>query len=150
VSDFRKLEVWRKSHGLVLNIHGAAKKIRGPDYVSLRSQMIRASMSVPTNLVEGVGQKSGREFGRFIRIALNSANELEYHLVLARDFEVMTRDDYIALLSQTIQVRKMLHGLLRSVGEQSPDRGKSGMHRSQPGTRNRATGNPEPVSSDRP
>jgi four helix bundle protein len=115
VSDFRKLEVWRTSHALVLNVHRAVKKIRGSDYSSLRSQMLRASMSVPTNLVEGVGQKSSREFGRFIRIALNSANELEYHLQIARDFELLDVNDFETLLGQTIQVRKMLHGLLRSM-----------------------------------
>ena len=72
-------------------------------------------MSIPTNLVEGVGQKSSREFGRFISIALNSANELEYHLQLARDFDLLRAHDFETLLAQTVQVRKMLHGLLRSI-----------------------------------
>ena len=72
-------------------------------------------MSVPTNLVEGVGQKSSREFGRFIRIALNSANELERPLQMARDFELLPVNDFETLLGQTIQVRKMRHGLRRSM-----------------------------------
>jgi four helix bundle protein len=130
VSDFRKLDVWRMSHALVLNVHGAIKKIRGSDYATLRSQMLRVSMSIPTNLVEGVGQKSHREFGRFIRISLNSANELEYHLLLARDFEVMDPNDYATLQRQTVDVRKMLHGLLRSIGGNSKDAGQKGSHRS--------------------
>src|SRR5437660_9582830 len=115
MSDFRKLAVWEKSHTLLLSVHGAVKQIRGADYVSLRSQMLRAAMSVPTNLVEGVGQRSAREFARFIRISLNSSNELEYHLLIARDFEVMESDPYRTLVRQTIEVRKMLHGLLRKV-----------------------------------
>ena len=122
MSDFRKLEVWRTSHALVLNVHRAVKKIRGSDYSSLRSQMLRAAMSIPTNLVEGVGQKSSREFGRFIRIALNSSNELEYHLQLARDFDLLPPDDFATLVAQTVQVRKMLHGLLRSIEARSPRR----------------------------
>ena len=130
MSDFRKLDVWRMSHALVLNVHGAIKKIRGSDYASLRSQMLRAAMSIPTNLVEGVGQKTGREFGRFIRISLNSSNELEYHLLLARDFEVMPKDLFSTLAAQTIQVRKMLHGLLRKVDARSNDGGQKGSHRS--------------------
>ena len=69
MSDFRKLEVWEKSHALLLNVHGAVKSIRGADYASLRNQMLRSGMSVPTNLVEGVGQKSAKEFARFIRIS---------------------------------------------------------------------------------
>jgi four helix bundle protein len=65
VSDFKKLKVWRKAHALALNVRRVATKIRGPDNASLRNQMLRASMSIPTNLVEGTGQKSGAEFARF-------------------------------------------------------------------------------------
>jgi len=115
VSDFRKLDVWRTSHALALNIHAAVKNIRGTDYLSLRSQMLRAAMSIPTNLVEGVGQMSRREFAKFIRISLNSSNELEYHLQLARDFGVMEPAEGKSLIAQTIRVRKMLYGLLRSI-----------------------------------
>lgn len=115
MSDYRKLDVWERSHALLLNVHGVAKEIHGADYLTLRNQMLRAAMSVPTNLVEGVGQKTAREFARFIRISLNSSNELEYHLLIARDFEVMALDPYATLVRETIQVRKMLHGLLRKV-----------------------------------
>ena len=149
MSNFRKLEVWRRAHALVLNVHRAAKKIRGSDYVALRSQMIRASMSIPTNLVEGVGQKSAREFARFIRISLNSANELDYHLLVARDFEVMPTHEYRALLNETVQVRKMLHGLVRSIEVRSVDGGQKGSHRGSPRTGNHATGNSQRVTSDR-
>ena len=124
MSDFRKLEVWRLSHALVLNVHGAVKNIRGADYASLRSQMLRAGMSIPTNLVEGVGQRGAREFARYIRVSLNSSSELEYHLLLAKDFEVMQPEVYTTLLSETIQVRKMLYGLLRKVDGRSSERAK--------------------------
>ena len=124
MSDFRKLEVWRLSHALVLNVHGAVKKIRGADYASLRSQMLRAAMSIPTNLVEGVGQRGAREFSRYIRISLNSSSELEYHLLLAKDFELMEAEVFTTLLTETIQVRKMLYGLLRKVNARSEEAGK--------------------------
>jgi len=100
-------------------------------------------------LVEGVGQKTAREFAKFIRISLNSANELEYHLQLARDFEVMEPEEFSNLLSQTIRVRKMLHGLLRSIGRERPDAGQKSSHRSSPGTGDGATGNPQRVTSIR-
>jgi four helix bundle protein len=121
MSDFRKLDVWEKSHTLLLNVHSAAKEIHGADYMALRNQMLRAAMSVPTNLVEGVGQKTAREFARFIRISLNSSNELEYHLLIARDFEVMQAEPYDMLVRQTVEVRKMLHGLLRKVDGRADD-----------------------------
>jgi four helix bundle protein len=77
--------------------------------------MMRAAMPIPTNIVEGTGQKSGKEFGRFIRFALNSTSELEYHLIVARDIRAIKASDFDSLSTQTIEVRKMLHGLLKSV-----------------------------------
>ncbi|MDP9202461.1 MAG: four helix bundle protein [Gemmatimonadota bacterium] len=78
MADFAKLHVWRRAHTLALNVHSVATGIRGSNYASLRSQMIRAVMSIPANIVEGKGQKSGREFARFIGYAINSCSELEW------------------------------------------------------------------------
>jgi four helix bundle protein len=72
-------------------------------------------MSIPTNIVEGTGQKSGKEFGRFLRIALNSASELDYHLIVARDLRLIGASDFESLSSRTVEVRKMLHGLQNTV-----------------------------------
>jgi four helix bundle protein len=120
MSDFKKLEVWRKAHALALNVHRVAIGIRGANYSGLRSQLIRASMSIPTNIVEGNGQRSKLEFGRFVRIAVNSASELEYHLIVARDVQLISASDFTALSTQTIEVRKMMHGLLRHLNADSP------------------------------
>ena len=87
-------------------------------------------MSIPTNLVEGVGQKTAKEFARFIRISLNSSNELEYHLQLAHDFEVMESAEFSTLLSETVRTRKMLYGLLRKIGGKPPDAGPTSSPRS--------------------
>ncbi len=115
VSDYKKLSVWRKAHALALNVHRVAVRLKGSDYAALRSQMMRASMSIPTNIVEGAGQQSRKDFGRFIRFALNSTSELEYHLTVARDIQAIQPVEAESLLAQTIEVRKMLHGLLRRV-----------------------------------
>jgi four helix bundle protein len=115
VSDFKKLKVWRKAHALALNVHRVATRIRGSDNAALRRQMVRAAMSIPTNLVEGAGQQSGLEFARFISISLNSTSELEYHLIVARDMRAITVSDFKSLSSQAIEVRKMLYGLRNRV-----------------------------------
>jgi len=115
VSDFKKLKVWRKAHSLALSVRRLATGIRGPDSASLRNQLIRASMSIPTNIVEGTGQKSGKEFARFIGFALNSASELEYHLMMARDARLVDVGEFEAVSSRTIEVQKMLHGLQNAV-----------------------------------
>jgi four helix bundle protein len=55
--------------------------------------MFRAAASIPANIAEGRRQESEKEFGRFLRYALNSASELEYHIILARDTKAIPEDD---------------------------------------------------------
>jgi four helix bundle protein len=121
MADFKKLLVWQKAHVMALDAHQVAGRIRGTNRSSLRSQIIRAAMSVPANIVEGSGQQSVREFSRFLRIALNSTTELEYHLLAARDLRVVRTSDSLTLTSQVIEVRKMLYGLLRHLASRSKE-----------------------------
>ncbi len=122
MADFAKLAVWRKAHALALNVHRVATAMRGSMQVSLRNQMVRASMSIPTNIVEGRGQRSDRDFARFLGYAVNSSSELEYHLIMARDTEAITRTDCTALIDQTKEVRRMLYGLEKTILGRSPER----------------------------
>src|SRR5687767_1181707 len=115
MGDFAKLHVWRKAHALALNVHTAAIRIRGSNYAALRGQMIRAAMSIPANIVERRGQKSQRDFGRFLGYALHSSSELEYHLLVARDIGAISLSDFRSLVDQLIEVGKMLRGLLKRV-----------------------------------
>jgi four helix bundle protein len=107
---------------MALNVHRVAGQIRGPMQASLRSQIIRAAMSVPTNIVEGCSQQSAREFSRFLRIALNSTSELEYHVLAARDLGAVRASDALTVISQVIEVRKMLYGLLRYLATRVDER----------------------------
>jgi len=120
VSDFKKLLVWQKAHALALHTHRVGTGIRRSHDVALRSQIIRAAMSIPANIVEGRRQESEKEFARFLRIALNSGCELEYHLIVARDISVMSESDFDSLLREVVEVRKMIHGLLNKLGDRSP------------------------------
>lgn len=115
MADFAKLRVWRKAHALVLNVRRVAATMRGSENASLRIQVNRAAMSIPTNIVEGRGQKSGADFARFLGYALNSSSELEYHLIVARDIKIIGEGDFRALKDQIIDVRKMLYGLSKRV-----------------------------------
>lgn len=115
VSDYKKLAVWRKAHALALKAHRSAATIRGSQYAAVRNQIIRAAMSIPANIVEGREQQSEAGFARFLRIALGSASELEYHLTAAHEIAVISVSEYRSLSSEVIEVRKMLHGLLRGL-----------------------------------
>jgi four helix bundle protein len=112
VSDFKKLHVWQKAHALSLCVDRVCKKIRGSRYASLRSQLFRAATSIPANIAEGRRQESEKEFARFLRYALNSSSELEYHLILGHDTKAIPESDFRSAVTQTIRVRKMLYALL--------------------------------------
>lgn len=106
---------------MAMDVHRVAGQIRGAKHASLRSQMTRAAMSVPTNIVEGCGEQSTREYSRFLRIALNSTTEVEYHLLAARDLGAIRGSESLTLVTQVIEVRRMLYGLLRYLKSRSDD-----------------------------
>ena len=120
MADFKKLRVWAKAHALTLNAHRVAASIRGSQYSALRSQMVRAALSVSANIVEGREQKSERDFARFLGYALGSTSELEHHLIVARDLRTITDIDFSSTHDQLIDVRKMLHGLLTKLSKSTP------------------------------
>ncbi len=113
MADFKNLRVWKRAHSLALCAHQTALTIRGSRYASLRSQIIRASMSIPANIVEGREQKSEPEFCRFLRYASSSASELEYDLIIARDIDIISEAGFVGVLTPLKEVRMMLFGLLK-------------------------------------
>jgi four helix bundle protein len=117
MGDFRKLLVWRKAHELGIRTYRAASGIRRTQDLGLKSQIVRSAMSIPTNIVEGRHQQSEKEFARFLRIAFNSAIELEYHLMVAREIGALSRSESDVLLRDLIEVRRMLHGLIQRVSQ---------------------------------
>ena len=124
MTDFKKLKVWEKSHGVAVATHEIAKHMRPQLYSSLQNQLVRAAASVPTNIAEGSRQASRRDFARFLRYALNSNTELEYEFILARDIEAIPHAAAEESLAAIEEVRKMLYGLLRRVSASDPQAAK--------------------------
>lgn len=85
--------------------------MRGVGGSNLRDQLVRAAMSVPTNIVEGSVHHSPSEFARYVRYSIASVSEVEGHLQLARDLGMVTESDYSALRARVVDVRKMPYGL---------------------------------------
>lgn len=85
MKDFRSLKVWEKAHELVLKVYKATDLFPKHELYGITSQIRRAAASVPTNIAEGCGKDSDAELKRYFLIAMGSASELEYLLILARD-----------------------------------------------------------------
>ncbi|MGH7651539.1 MAG: four helix bundle protein [Gemmatimonadaceae bacterium] len=115
MADFRKLRVWQTAQALAIDAHRVAGRIRGARTYALCDQLVRAAASVPANIVEGSAHSSPREFARFLQYALASVSELEGHLQLARDLRFIGEKDFSSLLCRIVNVRRMLHGLLKTV-----------------------------------
>ena len=120
MADFKKLDVWQKAHALALCIDRTRKTIRSSEYASLRNQIFTAALSIPANIAEGRRKTSEKEFARFLGIAVASASELESHLIFARDANLISENDFVSLLSQTIVVRKMLYALIKRLSGSQP------------------------------
>jgi four helix bundle protein len=115
MKDFRSLEVWKQSHQLVLNIYRHTKLFPNSELFGLTSQIRRAATSIPTNIAEGCGRDGEAELGRFLNIAKGSASEVEYLLQLAQDLNYIESEAHKKLSTQTVEVRKMLNGLQKSL-----------------------------------
>ena len=115
MQDFRKLRVWREAHALSIAVYHRTRCFPRQETYGLTSQMRRAAMSVPTNIAEGCGRRGPRELARFLSIALGSANELHYQLLLARDLELLTHAECHELEAHVEGIGRMLSTLLRKV-----------------------------------
>jgi four helix bundle protein len=109
---FRNLKVWEKAHILTLDIYKSSRTFPREETYGLTSQMRRSSASIGANLAEGCCRKGDGDFGRFVQIAVGSASELEYHLLLARDLNLLKGPEYQRLAEATIEVKRMLTSLL--------------------------------------
>jgi four helix bundle protein len=94
VQDFHELKVWRKAHLLTLEIYRITAGFPREERFGLTGQLRRSCSSIPSNLAEGCGRNGSAEFARFCSIAMGSASELEYHLLLAKDLKLITETAY--------------------------------------------------------
>jgi four helix bundle protein len=116
VKDFRELKVWEKAHQLVLLSYKLTGDFPKQELFGLTSQIRRCSASIPANIAEGCGRMGNTEFHRFLQIACGSANELEYHFLLARDLNYLPQTSYAAAHEQLLNLKRMLVALTRRVG----------------------------------
>jgi len=120
VRDFKKLAVWQKAHGLVLEVYRESQRFPAEERFGLTSQLRRSVASVPANLAEGCGRGSRADYARFVHIAAGSAVETEYHLLLARDLGYLTSAAHTPLDAQIQEIKRMLSGLLTHLTSPQP------------------------------
>lgn len=115
MQSFRNLQVWAKSHQLTLDVYASSKAFPREEMYGLTSQMRRASASIGMNIAEGCCRKGNVELGRFLQIAMGSASELEYQVLLAHDLDYLRNPGYERLAAQVVEVKRMLSSLMQKV-----------------------------------
>jgi four helix bundle protein len=115
VRDFRQLKVWEKGHRLTLAVYEVTARFPREELYGLTSQMRRSCASVPANIAEGCGRDGDAELARFLRIASGSASELEYHLLLARDLNLLDPSNHERLSKEVTEVKRMLTSFIQKL-----------------------------------
>ena len=115
MQDFRNLEVWTRAHQLTLAIYKATKNFPKEELFGLTSQMRRSCVSIEANIAEGCGRGGKQEFARFLQMAFGSASELECHLLIAQDLNLLDIKVHHALQKELEGTKKMLSGLSAKV-----------------------------------
>jgi len=112
--DFKKLEVWKKAHELNMFVYTKIlPKFPRSEQFDLLSQTKRAAYSIPLNIVEGSGRFTEKDFAHFLDMALGSAHELEYCLLMCKDLSYIDSELH-QLTNQSInEVKAMLIGLIK-------------------------------------
>lgn len=115
MQDFRNLRVWKYGHQLTLDVYKATGTLPRNEQYGLTSQLRRSAASIPANIAEGCGRYGNAELKRFLQIAMGSASELEYHILLTRDLAYIDGQTYESVNQQVISVKRMLASLITSL-----------------------------------
>lgn len=115
MQDFKKLDVWKRAHDLAVHLYHATNGAPHARDAALIAHMRTAARAIPVAVARGCGQGSQREFARFLELAVSSANELEYQLLLSHDLGILASAAFARLDARTTQSRQMLIALLRRV-----------------------------------
>ena len=113
--NHRDLVVWKRSHRLVLRLYRLTDDFPRPEVFGLTSQIRRAAVSIPTNLAEGCGRWGDGDIGRFVKIAMGSASEVDYLTFLGAELGYVSSDKYTELATELTEVRGMLTGFYKRI-----------------------------------
>jgi len=118
MKNFRDLQVWERAHKLTLEAYKTTQGFPREELYGLTSQIRRSSASIGANIAEGCGRRGNGDFHRFLQNAMESASELEYHILLAHDLGFLPQPKFKDLNTNIVEVKRMLSALIRKVDEE--------------------------------
>ncbi|WP_111684410.1 four helix bundle protein [Winogradskyella tangerina] len=112
MNNYKELKVWQRSMELVENIYKIGTMFPSEEKYGLLSQIQRSAVSIPSNIAEGAGRNSDKEFKNFLSIAYGSSNELNTQLLISQRVGYLKKEDTIIIFNQIEEVQKMLFSLI--------------------------------------
>jgi four helix bundle protein len=109
--NFKELKVWQKARVMVKDIYTITMSFPDTEKYGLISQIRRSAVSIPSNIAEGSGKSSNKDFARFLEISLSSSYELETQLIIAMDLSFVQENQVHSLLEDLAEIQKMIFGL---------------------------------------
>lgn len=117
MSNFRNLLIWQKSMSLTTKIYNSTKKFPKEEIFALTSQIRRSSVSIPSNIAEGFGRESTKEYLRFLNIAIGSLFELQTQLEIAKNIDYLIEDEFNTLYEDSREIERMLVSFINKIKE---------------------------------
>lgn len=115
MQNYKELQVWKKSHEITLEIYKITQCFPKEELFGLVSQLRRASVSVPTNIAEGSGRFTQKDFASFLQISLGSCQEVEYLILLSKELNFINETDFNQLEKSIGEIKAMLISLIKKV-----------------------------------
>jgi four helix bundle protein len=113
--NFKELKVWKAGIEISKLTFQLTRSFPSEEKYGLVSQMTRSAISIPSNIAEGCGRKSNKEFYQFLNIALGSSFELETQLIIAKEFNYIDQEKLDTTCALIIDIQKMINGLQKSL-----------------------------------
>ncbi len=115
MKDFKNLKVWQKGIKMVTEIYNTTQSFPKDELYGLTSQIRRSAVSIPSNIAEGSGRNSDKEFNRFLNISLGSSFELETQIIIAHELKFLSNNEFSELIAEIQEQQKMITGLQKSI-----------------------------------
>lgn len=115
MKNFKNLKVWQKGIQLVVDVYKKTQNFPKEELYGLTSQIKRSAISIPSNIAEGSGRGTNKDFNRFLDISLGSSFELETQLIIAHELEFINNENFATMNKQIDEQQKMIIGLQKSL-----------------------------------
>jgi len=117
LTSYKELIVWQKSMSLAVQVFEITTKFPKSETYGLVSQLRRSAVSIPSNIAEGYGRRTKKEFTQFLRIAYGSSLELETQLILSRKLSFIAQAESEIALALLQEVSKMLNSMITKLSK---------------------------------